>query len=68
MILQQAGINAKIYKAHSTLSAASSKARQFVSLDKVLEAVDWRGSIVFEKFYNRTVAGWGKFAQAVWQQ
>ena len=68
MVLEQAGINVKIYKAHSTRSAASSKARQFVSLDKVLEAADWRGSSVFEKFYNRAVTGRGDFAEAVWRE
>ncbi len=67
-ILQLAGINVALYKAHSTRSAASSKAKKFVPLDKVLEAADWRGATVFEKFYNRTVSGRGEFAEAVWHK
>ncbi len=67
-VLQQAGINIALYKAHSTRAAASSKASKFVPIHKVLEAADWRGKTVFEKHYCREVSGRGDFADAVWQQ
>ncbi len=67
-VLQKAGINSSLYKAHSTRAAASSKASKFVPLQKVLEAADWRGKTVFEKHYCREVSGRGDFAEAVWKQ
>ncbi len=67
-ILQDAGINSVLYKAHSTRSAAASKARKFVPLDKVLAAADWKGATVFEKYYCRTVSERGDFAAAVWHK
>ena len=66
-VLQKAGIDNMLYKAHSTRAAASSKASKFVPLHKVLEAADWRGQTVFEKHYCREVSGRGDFASAVWQ-
>ncbi len=67
-VLQCAGINSVLYKAHSTRSAAASKARKFVPLDKVLAAADWKGATVFEKYYCRTVSDRGDFAAAVWSK
>ena len=66
-ILQDAGVNTAVYKVHSTRSAASSKARLFLPLEKVLEAADWLSEKVFASHYCRELSSHGDFAQAVWQ-
>ena len=45
-VLELAGVNSKIYKAHSTRSALTSKAQKYVSTDKVLAAADWKGPCI----------------------
>ena len=64
-VLAEAGVNTSVYKAHSTRSAASSKARLFLSIEKVMEAADWKSEQVFAKHYCREVSARGEFAAAV---
>ena len=40
--MAEAGVDAKIFTAHSTRSAAGSKAAKFLPIPKVLAAVDWK--------------------------
>ncbi len=64
--LTRAGIDTSLYTAHSTRSAATSKAAESLPIEKVLEAADWTGVGTFAKFYNRKVRNTDAFMNAVW--
>ena len=66
--LALAGVDSRIFTAHSTRSAASSKAHKFIPLEKVMEAADWRSSATFVRHYRKPVKNRGEFAQAVWSE
>ncbi|CAN7982324.1 unnamed protein product, partial [Ixodes hexagonus] len=52
--LSLAGIDTKVFKAHSTRGASTSKAFQAgVPLSEILEAVDWSSANTFNRFYQR---------------
>ena len=65
-ILARAGVNPKVFKAHSTRAAASSKAHKFLAIEAVLAAADWKGVVTFNRHYNKLVDPRDVFAQAVW--
>lgn len=51
-----AGIDTKIFKAHSVRSAATSKARlKEVPIDKILSTAGWSNAGTFAKFYDKPV-------------
>ena len=53
-VLDSAGIDKGIFKAHSTRSASTTKARsKGVPLDKVVKMADWSGTSTFKRFYYR---------------
>ena len=62
-VMKNAGIDEKVFKAHWTRSAASSKARQYIALDKVMQAAGWKTSVTFLKHYNKPVIKRGEFAR-----
>lgn len=55
-VMTQAGIDTKIFSAHSTRGASTSKARRAgVSVPEILKAADWGSVSTFRRFYHRPV-------------
>lgn len=53
-VLYRAGVDTKIFSAHSTRSAAASNARRSgMSIDAILQAGSWARESTFNRFYNR---------------
>uniref|UniRef100_A0A1X7V6Q9 Tyr recombinase domain-containing protein n=1 Tax=Amphimedon queenslandica TaxID=400682 RepID=A0A1X7V6Q9_AMPQE len=53
-VLDQAGINTEIFRAHSTRGASASAAgRGGVTLQDILKAANWSLESVFQKFYHK---------------
>ena len=52
-VLAGAGVDVLTFGAHSTRSAATSKAARSIALDKVLRAADWSSPTTFAKYYNK---------------
>ena len=51
-LLHRAGIDVSVYKAHSTRAAASSKAAQYLPIEKILKAGGWSSSSSYIKHYK----------------
>ena len=55
-VLNLAGINVNIYKAHSTRSAASSKAEALgLCIEEIIQQGNWSNKNTFEKFYKKPI-------------
>lgn len=64
-LLDKAGIDTSIFKAHSTRSAATSAASNAgVTTADILRAADWSSESVFTKFYYKPLRS-GAFGEAV---
>jgi integrase len=50
-----AGINTKIFKAHSTRAASTSAAFRDVDIDKILGTASWTRASTFAKFYKKPI-------------
>ena len=60
-ILNLAGIDIGIYKAHSTRAAASSKAEAMgLSIEEIISKGNWSSKSMFEKFYHKPIDHPGK--------
>ncbi|VDI37510.1 Hypothetical predicted protein [Mytilus galloprovincialis] len=67
-IMCRAGIDTSIFKAHSTRSASTSKAKQNnVPVSDILAKAGWSSSTTFGKFYDKTVTTTDVFAEKVLQ-
>ena len=66
-VMARAGIDTRVFKAHSTRAAATSAARRKdVPLAAILKAVLWKSENTFVKFYNRPVRSCNQsFAEGV---
>ena len=65
-IMNLAGIDTSVFKAHSTRAASSSKAsNQGVSLEEILLMADWSGQSTFLKFYSKPLAPESSYSRAV---
>jgi site-specific recombinase XerD len=54
-VLQRAGIDTSIFKAHSVRSASATQLiNQGVTVDQVMRQAHWRSRSVFTKFYDRS--------------
>ena len=53
------------FKAHSTRSAAASKASRLIHTDDILKHIGWSRESTFQKFYNKPVIAGKSFAGAV---
>lgn len=54
--LLEAGIDSKVFKAHSTCAAATSAAlRAGISIPEIVRLADWTNETTFKKFYYRPV-------------
>ena len=64
-LLDKAGIDTSIFKAHSTRSAAASAAASTgITTGDTLKAADWSSETVFTKFYYKPLRS-GTFGAAV---
>ena len=55
-LMEDAGIDTSKYKAHSTRSAATSKAKvQGLSTHQILQAANWSNAGTFLRFYNKNI-------------
>ena len=64
-LLDKAGIDTSIFKAHSTRSAAASAAANAgITTGDILKAADWSSETVFTKFYYKPLRS-GAFGEAV---
>ena len=65
-VMSEAGIDTKVFKAHSTRSASTSAAKAAdVLIQVILEAAGWRSDSVFGKFYNKNIQEDNTYAQAI---
>jgi len=67
MVLEEAGVDVSIFKAHSYRHASTSKAAlKGVDMNVIFSKAGWtKGSLVFAKFYNRPIDYSYKFSDAV---
>ena len=55
-VLFEAGINVEIFKAHSTRSAATSRAKlDGLSIDSILKTAGWNNNRTFKKYYDKAI-------------
>lgn len=55
-VLEEAGIEIDIFKAHSTRAASCSRAkRDNVNIDEILETAGWTNQRTFERFYDKVI-------------
>ena len=55
-VLEKAGVNTKVFSAHSTRAAAASAARSNnVPINTIMEAAGWSRESTFKKFYDKPV-------------
>ena len=53
-VMEQAGVDVKVYRAHSTRAASTSKAQtKLVPMDRILEAGMWKKESTFARFYQK---------------
>lgn len=56
LVLQRAGIDVKVFQAHSCRSASTSKAKVLgLSLEDILKRGQWTQSSTWQKFYNKDI-------------
>ena len=55
-IMTEAGIDTNKYLPHSTRSAATSKAKKFMSIDRIIKHVGWRTESTFSKYYDKEIS------------
>lgn len=66
MVMQQAGVDERLFKPHSTRAASTSKAFSAnVPLASIIKAGSWKSDCVFRKFYNKPIDLDQDFAQAI---
>ena len=54
-VMEEAGVNTKIYTPHSTRSAATSKAKcKGMTTKLILDTVNWSNARTFQRFYDRS--------------
>lgn len=63
--LKLAGIDTKMFTAHSTRAAASSKASQSVPIETVLKTAGWSSDCSFRKFYSKPITNDSSFSHSV---
>ena len=64
-VLGASGVDTAKFKAHSTRSAAASKASGLIPTDDILKHIGWSRESTFQKFYNKPVIAGDSFAGAV---
>ena len=64
-IMAAAGIDLTIFSAHSTRSAATTKAATKVPLATILATAGWSRASTFQQFYEKPLANVGAFSDAI---
>ena len=56
-VLEKAGVNTKVFSAHSTRAAAAASAARSnnVPINTIMEAAGWSRESTFKKFYDKPV-------------
>ena len=63
-VLQQAGIDTKVFGAHSTRSASTSAAKaNSVSLETIMKSAGWSQESTFTKYYQMPIVSQHNFGQ-----
>ena len=66
IVMQQAGVDERLFKPHSTRAASTSKAFcANVPLASIIKAGSWKSECVFRKFYNKPIESAQDFAQSI---
>ncbi len=63
--LSEAGVNMKMFKPHSTRSAATSSAKAKLPLKTILDTVGWSSESTFTKYYDKKVVKLGQIGDAI---
>ena len=64
--MTNAGVDTSTFKPHSTISAATSKAKAVaVHIQDILNRAGWSSSRTFDRFYSKPVQSEGRFATAI---
>ena len=64
-MLNKAGVDMEIFKAHSVRSASTSAAAMAgITTEDILKAADWSSEAVFQRFYHKPVRV-NEFSKAV---
>ena len=59
IMMQQAGVDERLFKPHSTRAASTSKAYcANVPLASIIKAGSWKSDWNFQKFYNKPILTW----------
>ena len=59
IVMQQAGVDERLFKPHSTRAASTSKAYcANVPLASIIKAGSWKSDCVFQKLYNKPIYTW----------
>lgn len=67
-VMERSGIDTRVYKPHSTRSAATSKAIGLkVPIEEVLKKGGWSNSLTFAKYYKKDIHNEDAFQDAVLQ-
>lgn len=66
VVMSRSGIDIRKFTAHSVRAAATSKAKaMMVPISDILKTAGWSQESTFAKFYDKTIQGQNKFAEAV---
>lgn len=56
IVMSKAGIDTKVFGAHSTRAATTSAAhKKGITIDKILSAAGWSNETTFRRFYNKPI-------------
>ena len=63
-MLEQSGIDSKVFKGHSTKAASTSAAKQHaISLDTIMACAGWSNVQTFAKFYHKEIEAKPNYGQ-----
>ena len=65
IVLQKAGVDTKVYKAHSTRAAATSSVYKDVDITTIMKAAGWSNAKTFATYYNKKTEKKTAFGRAV---
>jgi hypothetical protein len=68
LLLADCGVDTRVYKAHSTRAASTSKAKQQgLSVEQIIDRGNWTRAKTFGKFYDKQVGKIDNFQQALFK-
>ena len=64
--MNNAGVDMKVFKSHSTRSASTSAASHLgVNIQIIMKTAGWANAETFAKFYNKSIGDSTRFSQAL---